>query len=117
MYTQQLHAEGRSNEAMTLCCCYLDGLANLLYHNSEKSAFKFVRLLQDHGEQPALGQVSPLALTRWAETARPKLAPTARKLAKALDTEANRIIEPAELSAAIQKYLSKAEAARLGPAT
>ncbi len=112
-FTWQLREDEHPQEAMTLCCCYLDGLAAFLYHDSERSAFNFVRLLKEHGQQPKLAQVCPLVMTRWLEASHGKLAPTARKLATALGGDLNRVMSDTELSVAITRSLTKQEASAL----
>jgi len=113
LFASALREQGHPQEAMTLCCCYIDGLANLLYHDSDKSAFNFVRLLKEHGRQSELTRVCPLVLTRWLEANRPKLAPTARKLSTALGEDLHRIMSDVELSAAVSRVLTKQEAETL----
>jgi len=116
-FARELQADGHGTEAMTLCCCYIDGLANFLYYDSDKSAFNFVRLLREHGQQSDLAKVCPLALTRWLEMNHTKLAPTARKLSTALGADCNRIMTDAELSSAITRVLTKQEASSLSSHT
>jgi hypothetical protein len=112
-FAEQLCDDGRVNEAMTLCCCYIDGLAQFLYHDSDKSAFNFVRILREHSEQAEFAQLCPLALTRWAEASHPKLAPVARKLASALGADVNRIMAPDQLSSAMTASLPPQHVAAL----
>jgi hypothetical protein len=62
-----LWGQGYHDDALTLCCCYLDGLAGFAYHTSDRTAHNFVKLLREHGAQPQLVQCSPLALVKWLE--------------------------------------------------
>ena len=59
---RQLHESEYENEALLLCCCYIDGLATSLYWPDEGSARNFVRVLQQHGGETLLCHVHPKQL-------------------------------------------------------
>jgi hypothetical protein len=58
----RLHAANYKDEALLLCCCYIDGLATNLYWPEEGSARNFVRVLQEHGGEELLCHVHPKEL-------------------------------------------------------
>ena len=64
LFLRQLFDSQRQDEAMTLCCVYIDGLGRLHFPD-DRSAFNFVRALREHGEQPYLDLVHPAGLVRW----------------------------------------------------
>lgn len=116
-FAGELRDDGHGEEAMTLCCCYIDGLANFLYHDSDRSAFNFVRLLREHGHQPDLMKACPVALTGWLGFNHPKLAPLARKLSAGLGGDHNRIMSEPQLTSEISRLLTRQEASALSSHT
>jgi hypothetical protein len=105
-FLRQLFDQGRQDEAVTLCCCYIDGLANMVYWDSDRSQFNFVRLLREHGKHPDLEKATALALIRWIETSRAALAPIAVKIRQHMSAELTRIQPEVELRARLQRLLS-----------
>ena len=63
-FLQKLAKEGHEDEAMTLCCCYIDGLANGLYGQETGSNKNFIRALKEYGENEIWGLIHPLQLVR-----------------------------------------------------
>jgi hypothetical protein len=55
-----INGESHTDEALLLCCAYLDSLASLRYRNPERSHFYFVKLLGEHGRDQRLGLVHPV---------------------------------------------------------
>lgn len=53
----KLHREGHDDDAMLLCCCHIDGLANHLYWDLDGSNQNFVRAVREHGGHHFLGMV------------------------------------------------------------
>ncbi len=67
-FLAELFDGGRQDEALTLCCCYIDGLGGLLYGRScTGSARNFSRILREHGGERELDLISPLGLVRYLE--------------------------------------------------
>lgn len=110
----QLYGSGHRDEATTLCCCYIDGLANLLYADDVRSAFNFVRILREHGRQPEFARVRPIVMTRWLLANNKKLA-SARKLEAAMGTDLARIMSEGEFDAMMARHLTKQEYDTLCP--
>ncbi len=74
-FLETLMANGHEAEALLLCCCYIDGLAQGLYFPEELGSHEgFVRVIREQGGDPFLPLIHPrqmlLALNR-----RPALAP------------------------------------------
>jgi len=61
-FTQQLWEEGRTDEALLLVSCYIDGLGQRLHPRNAGSAATFVRVLRDHGCEPSLLAILPTRL-------------------------------------------------------
>lgn len=61
-----LYDEGRKQEALTLCCVYIEGFAQRIYSKSSdrKSQYLFVRVLLDHGGEEILRLVDPPTLMK-----------------------------------------------------
>jgi hypothetical protein len=58
----KLHAAGYENEALLLCCCYIEGLGSSLYWPKEASAHNFVRILEEYGSEEFLWHIHPRQL-------------------------------------------------------
>lgn len=58
----KLYAAGYENEALLLCCCYIEGLGSSLYWREEASAHNFVRILEEHGSEEILWHIHPRQL-------------------------------------------------------
>ena len=112
-FADVLYDNDRRDEAITLCCCYIDGLASLLYHDSDRSAFNFVRLLTEHGRRAELARVQPLAMVRGLKTSNKRLAPVARRLEAALGSDVHRIVDAAEFDALMAPHVTPQEASAL----
>ncbi len=52
LFLQELFDSGHQDEAATLCYVYLDGFGYSLYWPMKRSAFTFVRVLCEHGQNP-----------------------------------------------------------------
>jgi hypothetical protein len=81
-FLAQLYSAGRQDEAVTLCCTYIDGLGNLLFWPEERTAANFTRLLREHGGNSAFSAFHLKILVRWLETA---TSTRLRELASKLD--------------------------------
>ena len=98
--------QGHHDEAMTLCCVYLDGIANNVYPDSDRSAFNFVQLLREHGEDTELDLISPLALVRWIKDERPTRANVADNVSQALATKMTELRDEDALIGELGKLLT-----------
>jgi len=68
-----LHAAGYTNEALLLCCCYIEGLGTSLYWPDEASARNFVRILEEYGSEETLSHIHPRQLMSVLEERVPQL--------------------------------------------
>jgi hypothetical protein len=68
-----LYAEGYTNEALLLCCCYIEGLGASLYWPDEASARNFVRILEEYGSEEMLSYIHPRQLLSVLEARVPTL--------------------------------------------
>ncbi len=59
---EEFFNSGRGEEALLLCCCYIDGLAAELYWPKKQSNRNFVRALCEHGGEDALRHIHPRQL-------------------------------------------------------
>jgi len=109
----QLWEQGHQDDALTLCCCYLDGLAKFAYHPSGRSAYNFVALLREHGAQPALALCSPLALVRWMERQGGWRAIAGKRLRPRLDVSITKLFREDDLKALLRTHLSSKDSQRL----
>jgi hypothetical protein len=65
-FLKQLFDDARHDEAMTLCCAYIDGFAQALYWPCRHSGFNFVRALREHGGVAHLDLIYPTVFIHWA---------------------------------------------------
>lgn len=72
-FLPKLHATGYENEALLLCCCYIEGLGSSLYWPDEASARNFVRVLEKQGSEEMLWHIHPRQLLSALEVRMPKL--------------------------------------------
>lgn len=66
-FLAELWSATKQDEALTLCCCYIDGIANHAYWDADASAHNFASVLMEFGGEPDLLLHSPLSLVRWME--------------------------------------------------
>ena len=90
-YLVGLYASGRQDEAVTLCCVYIDGISNSMWPNGG-SKRNFVRALVELSEEPQMRLYHPRALLRWLESAARKFA----VLASQIETGFTPIDQPME---------------------
>jgi hypothetical protein len=107
--------QGHQDDALTLCCCYLDGLASMAYPTSDRSLFNFVTLLREHGQQIELSLCSPLALVRWMRKQSGWREKAAGKLETAFGPGITKLVTEADLAVSVQAHLSRQDAQRMLP--
>lgn len=109
----ELWGQGHQDDALTLCCCYLDGLASFAYYCSHRSAYNFVALLREHGAEPELSLCSPLALIRWMEGQGGWRKVASGKLRVALGTTITTLISDKNLEGLLKAHLPHRDFQRL----
>lgn len=70
-FLDELYATDHRQEALLLCCCYIDGLASGLYGPRGGSQERFVRVIREHGGNELLNQVHPVKLRIWLKSTAP----------------------------------------------
>ena len=65
VFLQELYQSGHQDEAATLCYACVDGFGENLCGSNKGSAFGFVRVLCEHGQNPFLPLIHPEGLIRW----------------------------------------------------
>lgn len=65
-FLETLYDQGRGDEALTLCCVYIEGLAQRIYGKGSKGGSKrlFVKVLLEHGGEESLRLVDPPTLVK-----------------------------------------------------
>jgi hypothetical protein len=94
----ELAQSGHDDEALLLCCCYIEGLGQWFYPNEKSSWRCFVRVLREHSGNEFLGHVVPgflvAALTDKDESSAKKRELAVHLLEKFRGKEANLYAEP-----------------------
>lgn len=93
-FLAELWRGGRQDEALTLCCCYIDAFANQYYHEIEGSAKCFVTMLIEHGGEDVFSLHSAVSFVRWLENATRKEFVAAAKTLRARPAEELRRLLP-----------------------
>jgi len=112
-FLRRLFDSSHQDEAMTLCCVYIDGLGQAIYFPDKRSSFNFVRALREHGEQPYLDLVYPTGLVRWVkawekrkEAKHPEFGGLSTKVDSALASLKGQLVSEADLRRALSQGLS-----------
>jgi hypothetical protein len=85
-FLDELFANNRSDEALLLCCCYIEGIANRLY-SQDKDGFKnFVRLLKEYGGEEILWHIHPKQLRNELKRVTENISNIDKKLDSKLET-------------------------------
>ena len=125
-FLSHLCALGRHDEAMTLCCTYIDGLGQAIYWRSSShpgstknnSSFNFVRVLREHGEQPYLDLIHPMGFIRWlrkVENRQKKFKGLPEKIESALQAFKGQLMKESDLLAILATILTPDEIQFLSP--
>ncbi|MFQ5486779.1 MAG: hypothetical protein ACE5DO_15805, partial [Desulfobacterales bacterium] len=106
----KLKEQGRSFEAMLLCCCYIEGLANSLYWPCEKSKENFVIVLECHGEEEILTCIHTTQLKKFLESSKASKSKTIlKKVSDKLDSNANSLHTKDNILSILKKGLERSE--------
>ena len=85
-YLRELNEGGHDSEAMLLCCCYIDGLANHLYTGDDGSHRNFVRAIREFGDTEWLTRIHIRQLRESFDKMRSNRAQEALVLLQSLPT-------------------------------
>ena len=98
-----LWGTSHQDEALTLCCCYIDGLANHYRKDDDSSARNFATTLVEYGGEPSLALHTGLALSRALRSkGQPKSLATAAAVETALDERLGELVSASELAARLK---------------
>lgn len=102
----ELAETGHEKEALLLCCCYIEGIANHLYWPNSQAKRNFVRVLAEHSQCEVLRWIHPERLRRCADDAPTHMR---RKLASALKHTESRLYSQDEIGTMLRQILTKEE--------
>ncbi len=118
-FLRRLFDSSHQDEAMTLCCVYIDGLGQAIYFPDKRSSFNFIRALREHGEQPEqpyFDLVFPTGLVRWVdawvkdkEEKHPQFRGLSTKVDSALASVKGQLVSEADLRRVLSQGLSHNE--------
>ena len=63
-FLKDLNEGGHRDEALMLCCCYIEALGSRQYHESQRKAKNYSRILEEHGGNDIFALVHPKQLSR-----------------------------------------------------
>jgi hypothetical protein len=90
-FLEELFRDNHKEEALLLCCCYIEGLGNYLYWHEEGCWKNFVRILIEHGNNRIFCHIHPLQLQRaFANTNNPR---SINKIGEKLDSLLNESVQ------------------------
>lgn len=108
-FLHELRSADHENEAMLLCCCYIDGLAGYLYWPDSRSHQNFVRAVREFSPHDFLSRIHPEQLRQAIARMRGKKARSALRAAAALEDEAGgALLNPEALQAALEAHAEPA---------
>lgn len=63
-FLKDMNEGGHRDEALMLCCCYIEALGSRQYHESERKAKNYSRILEEHGGNDIFALVHPKQLNQ-----------------------------------------------------
>lgn len=61
-FLNQLNGDGRVDEALMLCCCYIEAIGSRRYHQSERKGKNFAKILEEGSKNDLFSMVHPSKL-------------------------------------------------------
>lgn len=107
-FTAELNRTGHRDEALLLCCVYIEALGNRLYWPREGARANFARILVEHGGDTRLALVHPKVLLK-ALGSRKDLRGLADKLASRLPCDPVQLVTLEDLDARASMQLTDSE--------
>lgn len=102
-FLKELHSSGHGDEAMLLCCCYIDGLATYLYWPDTGSHQNFVRAVKEFSPHHFLARIHARQLLDAVARLRSNRADSALPVLRALEHTAGGALQEAE---EIERFLA-----------
>lgn len=109
-FLTELAETGHEKDALLLCCCYIEGIANHLYWPDSQSKQNFVRVLAEHGQCEVLRWIHPDRLRRSLDDVP---ADMRSRLASALKDTESRLYSPDEIGGLLSRSLTGEEAGKV----
>jgi hypothetical protein len=64
VFLKELNDGGHKDEALMLCCCYIEALGSRQYHDSDRKAKNYSRILEEHGGDKLFALIHPKQLKK-----------------------------------------------------
>jgi hypothetical protein len=106
-FLAELHATGRKNEALLLCCCYIEALGSRASGDSEK-ARNYCSILVQHGGSEIWRLVHPKQL-RNVLASKPLFVDVFSQLEPLIAESGKQLIDPDELLARLNPILTETQ--------
>jgi hypothetical protein len=109
-FLAELAETGHEKDALLLCCCYIEGIANHLYWPDSQAKQNFVRVLIEHGRCEVLRWIHPDRLRRSLDDAPSDMR---KKLARSLKHTESRLYSQDEIGIMLSESLTGEEMAEV----
>ena len=105
-FLAELHAMGRSNEALMLCCCYIEGLGTRASGDPKPKAKNYCSILAQNGGNEIWKLVHPKQLRIWLSS-KPLFSDVFGQLEPLIDGFGKQLLDPDEVRARLDALLSE----------
>lgn len=102
----ELNDEGRKDEALMLCCCYIEALGSRVSSEPERKAQNYCRILSEQGGNELWRLVHPIQLKRQLSL-KPLFGNVLGALVPVIDEFGMQLIEPDDVIAKLSPLLDK----------
>jgi hypothetical protein len=104
-FTRHLQESGRPEEALLLCCVYIETLGNYSNYRCSRNRENFCRVLITHEARPRFALIHPRALLRSLSGSGSDLSAIAGKIVDALEPHVTELLENREVLQLIEARL------------
>lgn len=92
-FLKQLHQDGHRDEALMLCCCYIEAIGSRKHYQSDRKAKNYAKILEEESGNPLFSLVHPQQIlcvlkgTKSFKNDMKRIEPLIENFGKALQTQ------------------------------